>query len=519
MQVSVETISRLERKATVTVPGDALEERIEERLRGAAGDLKLPGFRPGRVPLAEVRRRFGATIRKEAVAELTQSSFAEAIERERIALAGQATVDAVEASPGSDLRYTAFFEVLPEVELADLATLTIRQPVAQIEEADIDATVLALREQQAEWHPTDAPVARKHRVRVDFTVAVDGDVVDQSDDIAFVVGEEEAKMHEAVIGATIGETREFPLTWRRPAREEADDDEPAEVAEQPEPEQGIAWGETTAADNAPNLQDAIGKVTVRAVEEANLPEVDDEFMDRFDIEPGEDRPARFRASVRERMELELAAATRMAIRREVRTALAKAHTFELPKAMVLAEYQAEVGRLAKVIDKVPDELRRVYVALAEQNVRIQLVMREIVAREAIRVDDERVRARIEEVANSYEEAAEVRRFLYGDEAQLRRIEEAILEEQVLDLITERAHTLVVPMPYRDLAAGKALPPMHPRNVADADGENALDAEADPEPHGPAPSAPPEEAAGDPPPSGDKPAAGGKRLLRRLLRRS
>ena len=516
MQVSVETISRLERKATVTVPSDALEERIEERLRGAAGDLKLPGFRPGRVPLAEVRRRFGATIRKEAVAELTQSSFAEAIERERIALAGQATVDAVEASPGSDLRYTAFFEVLPEVELADLATLTVRQPATQIEEADIDATVLALREQQAEWHSTDAPVARKHRVRVHFTVTVDGDVVDQDDDVDFVVGEEESKMHEAVVGATIGETREFPLTWRRPVREGADD-EPAEVAERPEPEQGIAWGESTAADDAPNLQDAVGKVTVSAVEEASLPEVDDEFMDRFDIEPGEDRPAKFRASVRERMELELAAATRMAVRREVRNALAKAHTFELPKAMVLAEYQAEVGRLAKVVDKVPDELRRVYVALAEQNVRIQLVMREIIARETIRVDDERVRARIEEVANSYEEAAEVRRFLYGDEAQLRRIEETILEEQVLDLIVERANTLVVPMPYRDLAAGKALPPLHPRNVADADGQDALGAEADAEPP-PAPSAPPKEAA-DALPSDDKPAASGRRLLRRLLRRS
>ena len=182
-------------------------------------------------------------------------------------------------------------------------------------------------------------------------------------------------------------------------------------------------------------------------------------MEWFGIEAGEDRFERFRAAVRERMDLELAAAKNKAMQREVIAALDKAHDFDVPKALVGHEYEAELKRVQQFLPDVSEQLKVACLLTAQRNVCGQLVMREIAERESVETDDERVVERIDQIADSYEESAEVRRFIYGDEEQLRNIERTVLEEQVVDLVLARAQQVVVPMSYQETIQGLPMPPL------------------------------------------------------------
>ena len=498
MQVTVETINGLERKATISVPSDYFEGRIDEQVTRAAGDVKLPGFRPGKVPPKVVRQRFGGALRQQVAAELCQASFSDAVEREELALASQASIEIVSTEVGRDLEYIATFEVMPEIELADLASIKIGSPAVQIEEADIDATVEAIRKQRVEWQPVERPAASEDRLHVDLTEKVEGAVEDRREDLALVLGEYDGfaakkALHDALLGAVVGETRVFPITLPSDDGDEddahhdhahhdhdhgADGPDPRVVlTDEVVPETtplNVAGEVAPTADATPQIapdavseaeapatpvRHAIGEVTVRSIEAPHLPEVNDEFMEWFGIEAGEDRLVRFRAAVRERMDLELAAAKHRAMRREVVGALAKAHDFEVPKTLVRHEYEKELKRVEQFFADVPEQMKVACLLTAERNICGQLVMREIATRESVKVDDERVVQRIDEIAAGYEESAEVRRYIYGSEEQMQSIEQAVLEEQVVDLVLARAQQVVVPMSYEDAIMNRPMPPL------------------------------------------------------------
>ena len=155
MRVSIETAQGLTRKMTIAVPTATFEGQFAEHVRNTASQVKLPGFRPGKVPISEVRRRFGPRLREEVAADLLQSSLQEAVQEQELALASRAEVEIVKLEAGADFEFTATFEVLPEFELADLSQLTVRQPVADVSEPDVDAMVQTLREQRVEWNAVD----------------------------------------------------------------------------------------------------------------------------------------------------------------------------------------------------------------------------------------------------------------------------------------------------------------------------------------------------------------------------
>ena len=520
MRVSVETTNGLERKATVTVPSESFEEQVSERLKTAANELKLPGFRPGKVPLKEVRRRFGQQLRREVASELLQSSFADAVREEELSLAGQASVEIVALEAGEDLQYVATFEVMPDIDLAALDALDIRRPTATIEEADIDATVLSMREQRTEWELVTRPAATSDRATVDYAIKVDGETVDEREGATFVVGDAAtySELDSAVVGMTTAETRAFPIAWRRsvPAqqdehghgddhdhhdhdhhehdhdhshehhdhageqdhedaasRDEAIDEAiDAEAMKADAANRELADGDaetltgddetsdqpSAEADDEPAERQGIGEVTLRSLEEPHLPEVDDAFFDWFGVEQGEDRPAKFRAAVRERMQLELEQATRRAMQLEVTRVLAATHDFALPEAMVEAQMEGRIARWRQLLPKAPEEMLREMVRTdAERDVRASLVMREIASQQAMTPDDERIQSRIDEIAGGYEEAAEVRRWIYGDEDQLGRIESAVLEDQVVEHVLTQAQVTTVSATYQDVIRGRALP--------------------------------------------------------------
>ena len=468
MQVSVETTGSLTRKMTIAVPSAEFEDRIADRVRSTARKVTLPGFRRGRVPLGEVERRFGASLRNEVASELVQSSLEDAVRQEEIPLIGTPSVELVNLDPGADLEFTATFEVLPEVDLVDLSTLRVRKPVAEINETDIDEMVESLRKQRTEWNPAERPVAVDDRVVVDYSVKVDGEVQGEPQaDFTFVVGGSQvvAELDNAVVGMSVGETRVFPITIQRDGRETSGDEE------------------------------AVGEVALKSVEAASLPELDAAFFEAFgvvdeagpaedetlfsdvatsgesgeasdhaerdDIPPdgADDALRKFRANVRERMAAELEVAARNETRRQVMASLAGAHRFELPRVLVDEELEQERQRAAQLMG-VPLEdsnFRDIVEQRVRERVRTRLVVREIVQREGLQADDERIRARIEEIAAPYEQPNEVRNWLYGDEDQLQRVELGVLEDQLVEHILSLANVESVAASYKDVVTGHSIP--------------------------------------------------------------
>ncbi len=506
MRVSVEEAGGLTRKLTVAVPSASFEEKIEARVRKAAGDLKLPGFRPGHVPLSEVRRRFGQQLRQEVASELLQSSLSEAVQQQELAVAGRAAVEDLRADPGADFEFTATFEVLPEVEITDLAKLRIRKPDVAIDDADVEAMVQTLREQHTQWHEVERPVAFGDRLVADLAVSEDDEVIRRSEGQTLAVDSTAtAEFRDAVIGLGVGETCMLrPDTQSDGAAGEdaiasGEDVAPVEGAAELQPAaesdaatepDAAAETETAAEPDAADesaqetgleVQPRTLHFTVRRVEEPTVPEVDDAFFDALGIaEPEEDqsRRDRFLKDVRERMAVDLAAKLRRRMRDEVFLALRQTHDFDVPAALIEARADAAHQELEQSLGKVPTQLEVLVEHSAEMQAREELLLRALVQSASLALDDARVRDLIDEIASAYEETAQVKNYLYGDERQLASIERTVLEQQAVEHVLERARVEEMPLSYADTMADVALPELPPEEepVADeAEAGAALDA--------------------------------------------
>ena len=484
MQVSVETTGSLTRKMTIAVASAEFEAQIANRLKSTAAKVSIPGFRRGKVPLREVERRFGTTVRNEVASEVVQSSLEDAVRQEEIPMVGTPSVEVVNVDAGADLTFTATFEVLPDIDLVDLTTLKVRKPVAEIGESDIDDMVESLRKQRTVWNAVERPAAVEDRVVVDYTIKVNGEIQGEPDtDFTFVVGGSlaPAELDAAVVGMSAGESRAFPITIQRDS--------------------------TETSHNA----EGIGEVALKSVEAPSLPELDEAFFEAFGVSdeaapsddgataddrassddgPTGDIPAtsvgsaqtdsepedtgepsagdqegptaamqRFRVNVRERMNAELEAATRNETRRQVMVSLASAHGFELPRVLVEQELEQERQRLAQFMG-MPVELADLGEPIrrrAEDRVRTRLVVREIVQREGLVAEDARIRARIDEIAAAYEQPDDVRNWIFGDEDQLQRVELGVLEDQLVEHVLSHAGVEPVPASYKDVVTGHSIP--------------------------------------------------------------
>ncbi len=453
MHVSVETTSGLSRKMTITVPSADFEGLLADRLKSTASKVSLPGFRRGKVPLKEVERRFGPSLRREVASEVVQSSFEEAVRTRELAMVGMPSVELLNVEPGDDIKFTATFEVLPEIELADLSTLTVRKPVAEIGESDIDDMVESLRKQRIEWNPVDRPVADEDRVVVDYVVKIDGEEAEGGErkDLTFVVGAGEVadELNTAVVGMSVGETRAFPINVHRHHEGGHED------------------------------VDGVGEVVMNRVEAPSVPELDETFFASFGVgyhvmvdsdaatvdsdAAGEEVVsaglAKFRESVRERMTADLAVAARNETKRQVMAVLARAHAFQIPRALLDEELEQEQERAARYMGVQPNEvnLPEPIVKQVEDRVRTRLVVREIINAESLAPDDESVRARIDELADAYEKPEDVRNWIYADEEQLQRIELGVLEDQLVDHVLLQATVEDVSASYQDVVTGRSIP--------------------------------------------------------------
>lgn len=429
LQVSVENTAGLERRMRVNVPAARVEEAFNARLRSVGRTASIRGYRPGRIPDKVLRQRFGDQVRQEVVQAIVEESYSEAVVREKLRPAAMPRIEPEALEQGSDLSYTAVFEVYPEITLTGLEALSVEQPEAAFDDGDLDFVVQSLRRQRAHWHTVARPARTGDRVTVDFEGTLNGQPMEggSGEEVPVVLGEGRmiADFERQLEGLEAGGERTFTVKF------------PADY-----PNSNLAG------------QQAEFHVRARDVAEQHLPEVDADFIRGFGIESG--AVDEFHAEVRRNMTNEFAGRSRNEVKRQLLDQVLAANPVALPEVLVEQEaagLQADAMRNLGINDPRQGPDRSSFRPTAERRVRLGLLIGEIIRNEKISVDRERVRQRIDEVAAGYSQPEEVRRVYQTNRDLLVQVENAVLEEQVIDWLIGRARASAKPMTFRALVGG------------------------------------------------------------------
>ena len=426
MQVSVSTVAGLERRLEVAVPAERVAGEIETRLKQLARTARLKGFRPGKAPFAVVKQQFSSQVQTEVIGDLLRESYSEAVNREKLRPATDPRIEGLSAEPGAELRFTAVVEVLPEFTVKPVADLAVERPNAEVSEADIDAMIESMRRQRPDFIAVERAAADGDRVAVDFEGRIEGETFQggTGSDIKFVLGKGQMlpEFEDGARGAKAGESRSVTVNF------------PAD------------YGSPVVAGKT-----AVFAVTVTAVEEEKLPTVDDAFCEAFGVTEGGIEA--LRRDVRESMQRELAGAIRGRLRTQVLDALHDANPIEVPKSMVAEAVQGmqlDFARRMGIRD--PKQLPAVDAleSPARRRVALGLLVGELLREQDMKVDRERVQARLAELVGDHPQSDEMRRQYLQNADTMRQIESAALEEQLIEWVVSKAQVTDKPASFAEL---------------------------------------------------------------------
>ncbi|MAZ86352.1 MAG: trigger factor [Cellvibrionaceae bacterium] len=430
MQVSIETTTGLERRMTVGIPADQVETEVTKRLQQAAKTVRLNGFRKGKVPLKVVKQRFGAGVRQEVIGEAMSRSFYEAVQQEDVKPAGQPAIEPKEMSEGKDVEFIATFEVYPEIALGDTTGYDIEKLTADVQDADVDNMIDVLRKQQASWAEADRAAATDDQVNIDFTGTKDGEEFDggkgEGQDLVLGSGSMIPGFEDGIVGMKAGDEKVLALSFPEDYHAEELKGAAVEFA-----------------------------VKVNTVSEQELPELNKEFFSKYGVESDDEQ--QFRDDVRKNMERELKNAAKSKLKNQVMDKLVEAHEVELPQALVEGEIEAlrnqmmqQFGGAQPNMDLkslLPDDM---FTEQAERRVSLGLIVGEVVKKAEIKVDADRVREMVEEMASTYQDPEEVINYYYSNQQMLASVESVVLEDQVVDHIIEGANITETESTYEDV---------------------------------------------------------------------
>jgi trigger factor len=429
MQVSLSATGGLERRLEVAVPATEVASEVEQRLKQISRTARLKGFRPGKAPYAVVRKQFGDQVHTEVVSDLMRSSFAQALSQEKLTPAANPRIEPLAPiSPGSDLKYAAVFEVMPEVKVPSVEGIAIERPSATVTEADIDAMLESMRRQRPVFTAVERPAHDTDRVIIDYQGRIDGKPFEGSDgtEINVIIGTKQSmpELEEGLRGAAAGETRAIKVAF---------------AAEHPN---------KAIAGQAAELQ-----VTIKRVEEQSLPAVDDEFGRAYGVEEG--GVEALRVEVRKSMERELTDVIRNRVRGQVLDALYRQNPVDVPRALLeeqVQQLQIDTARRMGVRDASQIPAREPFEEPARRRVALGLLMSQIVQTEQIKLDRERVQTRLGDLLAQYPEPQqdEMRRAYQQNQDAMRQIESAALEDQVVDWVLGRANITDKPMTFKEI---------------------------------------------------------------------
>lgn len=434
MQIDQEPASALERRLDMAVTLADIDKQVEQRLKQMARTVKMPGFRPGKVPFKLVAQQYGAQARSEAIGAEIERAFGEAVREQKLRVAGYPRIEPKGGENTGKLEFSAVFEVYPEVKLNDVSGKTLERPVLQLGEAEVDKTIEVLRRQRTTFAPVERAAANEDRVVIDFTGRLDGEVFQggQAADFPVMLGAGRMlpDFEKAIEGMKAGESKTFGLTF-------PPDYQAADLA-----------GKQVSFE-----------VTVKGVEGPQLPAVDAEFARSLGIEDGD--LEKMRAEIKSNVEREVRKRIQARVKEQAMGALLEANPIEVPKALVEQESQSmaeaarqDLANRGMDVKSIPVEASW-FADQAERRVKLGLIIAELVKEKDLFARPEQVRAMVDELAQSYEKPKEVLRWYYSQKERLAQLEALVIEENVVQWVVENAQTSDKPASFDELMGNAA----------------------------------------------------------------
>ncbi len=430
MQVSVEVTNGLERRMTVELPVENLESAVKSKLQALSRNARVKGFRPGKVPFKVLENKYGGEARAEAFSEAIQSSLFEALDQENLRPAGQPSIEPEPLEQGKGVRYVATFEVYPDIEPAAVDGITIEKPSVEISDDDISGVIDTIRRQRLGWKPVDRASQDSDQVTIDFTGTIDGETFEggSAQAVPLVLGSGNMidGFEEQLVGKNAGDEVTVKVTFPDDYHREAFAGKAAEFA-----------------------------VRINAVAEEDMPEVDEEFIKSFGVADGSE--ATFRKDITANMQKELNQTVHRQLKKQVMDALVEVNDIDVPRALIENESQALLQNMqANLESEGLAELQKVQMDVsmfedeARKRVTLGLVMGEIIKRQDLKADSEQVRSRVEQMASTYEQPAEVLKWYYSDPNRLSEIESLVLEDKVVAWLLENAKVTDKPQSFNEI---------------------------------------------------------------------
>jgi len=425
MQASVETTSQIARRVTVQVPAAEVDQAVAARLQDTARNVRLNGFRQGKVPMAVVKQRYGREVRNEVVGELMRQHYVKAITEQSLNPAGYPSIEPTVNESGKDLEFVATLEVYPEIELASIEGSEIERPVATVNDSDIEQMIETLRKQNAAWEAVDRAAADGDQVKIDFK----GFLGDEP----FEGGEAEG--HELVLGSNSF----IPGFEEQLVGKKAGDE--AEIK--------VTFPEDYQAEHLAG-QEATFQVKLHQVSAQKLPEVDADFIKQFGVEDGD--VEKFHGEVRKNMEREVQQAVDNRVKQQVLEALKNANDIPVPASLIEQETDVLKRQAAQQfglgddfdVSQLPNEL---FAEQAKSRVQVGLLLAEVIKVHELDASDDEIKAKVEELAQQYQQPEDVIEYYLKDEKMKNQVKSAVLEEKAVDKLLEQAQVKDVEMSY------------------------------------------------------------------------
>ncbi|WP_423197284.1 MULTISPECIES: trigger factor [unclassified Cupriavidus] len=440
----IENLGKLDRKVTLAIPKAEVQKETQERLVRLSKTVKMSGFRPGKVPMKMVEKQYGQQVEFEVRFDKAARKFFDITQAQDVKVAGQPKFDLkTDGVADDEVAFEATFEVYPEVTIGDLATAEVTRTRTEIGDAEIDKTVDILRKQRVHYHErgdagahgdggADVTAKNGDRVTVDFVGKIDGVEFagGKADDFAFVLGEGRMlpEFEAAAVGLKVGESKSFPLAF------------PADY-----------HGKEVAGKTAEFT------ITLKKVEWAHMPDIDDAFAKSLGIADGS--VEKMRADIRENLEREVKRRTHAMLKDQVMEALLKVSELDVPKALVEQDKERLVEMARRDLEQrgmpnakdmpIPADM---FTQQAERRVKLGLILAEIVKAHGLQAKPEQIKAEIEDFAKSYEDPKEVMRWYYGDQQRLAEMEAYVLENNVVNFVCEKAKVSDKAVSFEELTA-------------------------------------------------------------------
>ncbi|HEY8086124.1 MAG TPA: trigger factor [Methylophilaceae bacterium] len=418
MQATVETISNLERRLTVAMPAQPIEEEIGKRLNTMARTAKMAGFRPGKVPKSIVVQQYGDQIRQEVMSAKVEETFGQAVMQHKLRVAGYPSIapKPVEGIPES-YEYVATFEVMPEVKIGDLSGMKIEQPKVKLTEADVNKTVDVLRNQRATYEPVTRAAKVGDRVSIELSSSIEGQKVEdtggQTLDLTLGEGGRLPEFDDNIVGIKAGKNKQFDLTF------------PADY------HNADLTGKTASYN-----------VTVVSVMAPKLAEVDADFAKELGVADG--NVEKMRADIQESLEQEISKRVKAVVKEQVMDGLVATVDLELPRSLIAMECNNQMQTTTQNMQQRGVPLEQInlnpgmFEETAKRVVKLRMMMMEIVRSNSLQATPEQVRAQIDEFAKNFEQPAEVLTWYYADPKRLDEPSAMATEENVVNWVLSQA---------------------------------------------------------------------------------